>query len=1029
MLRPLFFAACGVLTMLSGCGGVDVQSAAGGAATAAGSSTPQTGSSTPVSATIPATTSSATTPTATTPTVATSTTATTSGTGAASPPAASNPAPAVTALAPAAVKAGDAAFSLTVDGANFVASSVVQWNGVARATTYVGATRLTAVISASDIGSAGTAAVTVLTPSPGGGTSGSISLSIGSAVSSGPVPVPAPALVSLSPSSIPAGGAAFTLTVNGSYFTVTSLVTWNGASRATHFLSAAQLTAQITAADIATAGQAAVAVVDPAAGAQSSAPLPETITSVASAGPVIGSLTPSSVTAGAPAFTLTVNGSRFTATSTVTWNGSPRVTAYVSASQLTAQITAADVATAGSAAVAVSNAGEAPSASATESINAVTPANAWFVAPNGSDSNPGTVNQPYLTIQKCATTVPSGSTCEIRAGTYTETVTPNSGITITAYGSEAVTVDGTDAVTGWSPHQGSIYQATVAMSSGDTNQVFVGTSMMTEARWPNGDDLFHVNWATLQAGSSPATLVDATLPAINWTGAKVHFWSGSDPWESQTGRITGSQAGRLAVSLDGASSCPAICVEPGGYYYLFGILGALDAPREWVYVASSNTLYLWAPGGVNPATLSVRVKQRPYAFDLSGRSNVTLQNIKLFASTINMDSSSTKNTINGISAQYVSHFTTLPDAANSPLSYWYDHNTDSGIILNGTGNLLENSIIAYSAGNGVALLGNGNTVKNTLIHHVDYIGNYSAGITVTGSNQEIQNDTIYAAGRSAIWPSYTSGTNDDISYNNLYSAMMLSRDGGEIYVSYPAPAGTHIHHNWLHDTQSLVPGPADNYALSGVYLDEDASGFEVDQNVFWNDAIVSIFLNGSTEGITAANNNNIHNNTIADVNTNSYVWMANSPIQNCGTTQIIDNLVLVPVRDTNTPACVVSDNTAASPGATDMNASVVVGCTLTGCASSGPPAIDATSVAASIAAQPYDVTVPAGQAAFFSAIGAGSPPLAYQWLKNDVAIAGATASTYTTPATGAADNGSTFSVRVSNGSASVTSQAAILTVQ
>jgi len=949
VLRPLFFAACGVLTILSGCGGVDVQSAGGGAATAAGATNTASASTTPVSTTPSVTTSAATTSAATTSTTTTSTatsaattstapapTSTPLGTGASSPPAVSNPAPAVTAIAPAAVKAGDAAFSLTVDGANFVASSVVQWNGVARATTYVGATRLTAVISAADIGSAGTAAVTVLTPSPGGGTSGSISLAIGSAVSSGPVPVPAPTLVSLSPSS---------------------------------------------------------------------------------------------VTAGAPAFTLTVNGSRFTSTSTVTWNGSPRVTAYVSASQLTAQITAADVATAGSAAVAVSNPGEAPSASATESINVATPANAWFVAPNGSDSNPGTANQPYLTIQKCATTVPSGSTCEVRAGNYTETVTPNSGITITAYGSEAVTVDGTDAVTGWSPYQGSIYQATVAMSSGDTNQVFVGTSMMTEARWPNGDDLFHVNWATLQSGSSPATLVDANLPAINWTGAKVHFWSGSDPWESQTGRITGSQAGRLAVSLDGASSCPAICVQSGGYYYLFGILGALDAPREWVYLPSSNTLYLWAPGGVNPATLSVRVKQRPYAFDLSGRSNVTLQNIKLFASTINTDSSSTKNTIDGITAQYVSHFTTLPDAANSPLSYWYDHNTDSGIILNGTGNLLENSTIAYSAGNGVALLGNGNTVKNTLIHHVDYIGNYSAGITVTGSNQEIQNDTIYAAGRSAIWPSYTSGTNDDISYNNLYSAMMLSRDGGEIYVSYPAPAGTHIHHNWLHDTQSLVPGPADNYALSGVYLDEDASGFEVDQNVFWNDAIVSIFLNGSTEGITAANNNNIHNNTIADVNTNSYVWMANSPIQNCGTTQIIDNLVLVAVRDTNTPACVVSDNTATAPGATDMNASVVVGCTLTGCASSGPPAIDVTSVAASIAAQPYDVTVSAGQAAFFSAIGAGSPPLVYQWLKNNVVIAGATASTYTTPVTGAADNGSTFSVRVSNGSASVTSQAATLTVQ
>ncbi len=239
-----------------------------------------------------------------------------------------------------------------------------------------------------------------------------------------------------------------------------------------------------------------------------------------------------------------------------------------------------------------------------------------FVAPNGSNSNPGTITQPFLTIQKCATTAASGSTCQIRAGTYRETVTPNSGIEITSYNGEVVTVDGSDPVTGWTVHQGSIYRASPVMSTGDTNQVFVGQQMMTEARWPNGDDLFHVNWATAQTGTTETLLVDSNLPNINWTGAKIHLWSGTDPWDPQTGTITASQSGNLTLTVDGASSQTYIIPMPGGYYYLFDTLSALDTEREWFYDKSAGTLYFWAPADVDPNTLDVRAKRRQYAFDL-----------------------------------------------------------------------------------------------------------------------------------------------------------------------------------------------------------------------------------------------------------------------------------------------------------------------------------------------------------------------------------------------------------------------------
>ena len=73
--------------------------------------------------------------------------------------------------------------------------------------------------------------------------------------------------------------------------------------------------------------------------------------------PVINSLEPSSATAGDPAFTLTVNGSDFIDGSVVQWDGSDRTTTFVSSSQLTADITATDIATDGTASVTVFNPG------------------------------------------------------------------------------------------------------------------------------------------------------------------------------------------------------------------------------------------------------------------------------------------------------------------------------------------------------------------------------------------------------------------------------------------------------------------------------------------------------------------------------------------------------------------------------------------------------------------------------------------------------------------------------------------------
>ncbi|HWW31550.1 MAG TPA: PQQ-binding-like beta-propeller repeat protein [Steroidobacteraceae bacterium] len=94
-------------------------------------------------------------------------------------------------------------------------------------------------------------------------------------------------------------------------------------------------------------------------------------------------------------------------------------------------------------------------------------------------------------------------------------------------------------------------------------------------------------------------------------------------------------------------------------------------------------------------------------------------------------------------------------------------------------------------------------------------------------------------------------------------------------------------------------------------------------------------------------------------------------------------------------------------------------------ASVSPPA---PVSAPSITLQPADQSVAVGQTAIFSVTATGTAPLSYQWQKGGTPIAGASASSYTTPATMLADSGSKFSVIVTNAAGSIPSNSATLTV-
>jgi 6-phosphogluconolactonase (cycloisomerase 2 family) len=88
------------------------------------------------------------------------------------------PTPTMNSLSPSSATVGGPAFTLAVNGSNFVSSSVVRWNGSDRPTAFVNSSEIHAQISARDIAATGSAAVTVINPAPGGGTSNAANFSI-----------------------------------------------------------------------------------------------------------------------------------------------------------------------------------------------------------------------------------------------------------------------------------------------------------------------------------------------------------------------------------------------------------------------------------------------------------------------------------------------------------------------------------------------------------------------------------------------------------------------------------------------------------------------------------------------------------------------------------------------------------------------------------------------------------------------------------------------------------------------------------
>ncbi|MBL7041240.1 MAG: right-handed parallel beta-helix repeat-containing protein [Pirellulaceae bacterium] len=456
----------------------------------------------------------------------------------------------------------------------------------------------------------------------------------------------------------------------------------------------------------------------------------------------------------------------------------------------------------------------------------------YWVATDGSDTDPGSREKPVRTLQRAADAIRPGDTCTVRGGTYREAVTiRHSGtagkpIRFVAAEGESVILDGTDLVTGkWTRYKDAIYCATV---DGPVEQVFVDGVMQIEARWPNMrfEEIWdRTKWARSDHGSRKDLMIcDAIAETgIDWTGALATLNVGHQ-YKTWTRDVTEHSKGsseftyelneRLGDGRDDGPSWADDC------FYLSGKLEALDAPTEWHHDARTGTLYLWCDDGRSPAAHQVAVKRRTYAIDAFRRDCIQIIGFHFFAATLRLNQ--------------CNHCLVDRCRLRFPVySRRFDERTPEGkrepepsTLVAGDHNTIRDTSIGFSNLGGLLVRGSHCRIENCIVHDVNWGGNIShPGLSLQGRTDEdnhnvVSRSTVYGVGNIGI---LYGGRANTIEYNNVFDTGRACRDIAAVHTGGVRAMGSVAHHNWVHDSTEL-----------GLRGDDQTRGLTFHHNVVWN---------------------------------------------------------------------------------------------------------------------------------------------------------------------------------------------------
>lgn len=524
----------------------------------------------------------------------------------------------------------------------------------------------------------------------------------------------------------------------------------------------------------------------------------------------------------------------------------------------------------------------------------------FYVAPYGSDSNPGTSARPFATLERARDAVRTlkksgelaegGVTVWVREGVYPvlqtfkleaqDSGSKKSPIVYRACEGEQVRLVGgrevryfhsvtdSDVLRRLDPAaHGKVLQADLK-SQGITDfgslqvrgfgkpnvpaalELFFEDKPMPLAQWPNND------WAItaeVPAGPNGGKFnYDGDRPS-RWKEAKdiwMHgYWTW--PWADSYVKVASIDTEKKEIVTEPPHGVYGY--QKGKRYRVLNVLEELDMPGEWYVDRETGMLYFWPPSEIKRGSVYVSLIEDPMVV-LQDASYITLRGM-----TLEYCRGEAVQVLGGVGNRIAG--CTLRNIGTVAVTLREGKN--NGVVSCDIYNIGDGGVIIH-AGDRATLTPAGNFVENCHFHDFSlWDRTYKPAISNMGVGNRIAHNLIHDAPHSAI---IQNGNDHIVEYNDISRVCLETGDAGAFYMGRDwTQRGNIVRYNYFHDMGSYD----DKFSAHGfsetmaIYLDDWTSGTTIYGNIFCK-ANRAVMIGGGRDNL-------VENNIIVDCA--PAVWM------------------------------------------------------------------------------------------------------------------------------------------------------------
>ena len=517
------------------------------------------------------------------------------------------------------------------------------------------------------------------------------------------------------------------------------------------------------------------------------------------------------------------------------------------------------------------------------------------VSTNGSDSNTGTIEKPFKTIQTAINALKVGDACIVHKGTYREIIsmkksgTAANPIVIQAAKGENPIISGLDILNlDWKKaDKKGVFVADY--SGAEFEQLFLNAKPLLEARWPNtprdknGDwDFFSPNmWAIVDTiGNFYGTVKDADLESIgaSVTGATAvlnvchQFFVWTRPVLSYSSENKSfNYEKNLGNSIKAEDESGAKLKFNDDRYYLIGKKEFLDDAGEYFYDKKEKKLFI-CTSDINQLKKGLlEVKTRNYSLTAPTASFVTIDGLTFFGTAFSFGKDYNNRTSNIIFKNNTVMYSSWTEYFSMPKEDVHEKCERYYPMINADNSEVSNNTFANGSMSGLFITGLSNLIENNLFHDLNLNSSLNfpplqvskawEALIGKAAKATVRYNTVYNSGGIAT---QVAQADNDVYMNDMYNVYRScwggNKDVSALYAQNTFCTGTRLHHNWVHDGYAGTP-PLPWGGGMGIRGDDKTAGLTIDHNVVWNLGSVGIELK-NPDNPTPEMANRACNNTI-----------------------------------------------------------------------------------------------------------------------------------------------------------------------